>query len=172
MIFDTLSKELYPLTQGLSENVAELRICLSQQVQILQSEYLGRIQLKHMEEMKHDCFYEGLNPEYWQMLAQKVDGEHPASYSNLLLAAQKLEGWAEVRDLLPPKTLWLMDQTWCIVRCQGIVLLLCKLKGNCIFCHSICDCWKWHSRRVSRCGTRGEGEPEPSADGDIDASAE
>ena len=37
--------------------------------------------------MKYDCIYEGLNPKYWQMLAHKVGGEHPASYANLLLAA-------------------------------------------------------------------------------------
>ena len=38
------------------------------------------------------------------MLAQKVDGEYPASYSDLLLVALKLERWAEARDpLLPPK---------------------------------------------------------------------
>ena len=52
--------------------------------------------------MKHDHFCEGLNPEYWQMLAHKVDGEHPASYSDLLLATQKLERWGEAWDPLPP----------------------------------------------------------------------
>ena len=53
--------------------------------------------------MKHDHFYEGLNPKYQQMLAHKVDGEHPASYSDLLLATQKLERWTETRDPLLPK---------------------------------------------------------------------
>ena len=38
------------------------------------------------------------------MLAHKEDGEHPASYSNLLLAAWKLERWEEARDPLVPKT--------------------------------------------------------------------
>ena len=38
------------------------------------------------------------------MLAHKVDGEHPSSYSNLLLTAQKLEKWPEARDPLLPKT--------------------------------------------------------------------
>ena len=37
------------------------------------------------------------------MLAHKVDGGHPASYSDLLLAAQMLERWVEARDPLPPK---------------------------------------------------------------------
>ena len=52
MTFDTLSKELYSIKQTPGENVAEFRVCLSQQVQILQSEYLGRIQQEHVEEMK------------------------------------------------------------------------------------------------------------------------
>ena len=41
--FDTLSKELYSLKKGSRENVAEFGVHLSQQVQILQLEYLGRI---------------------------------------------------------------------------------------------------------------------------------
>ena len=105
MMIDALTTELYSLKQGSGENVAEYGVQLSQQVQILQLEYPGRIQLEHIEEMKPDCFYKGLNPKYWQILAHKVDGENPAGYSNLLLAAQKLERWAEVRDPLLPKTI-------------------------------------------------------------------
>ena len=104
MTFDALSKELYSLTEGLNDNLAEFSIYLSQQVQILQSEYLAGIQQEHMEEMKHDHFYEGSKAEYWQMLAYKGDGEHLASYSDLLLATWKLERWAEARYPLPPKT--------------------------------------------------------------------
>ena len=52
MMFDALSKELYSLKQGFRENVAKFRVYLSQQVQILQSEYLERIQQEHIEEMK------------------------------------------------------------------------------------------------------------------------
>ena len=52
MMFDTLSKECYSLKQGSRENVAKFRECLLQQAQILQSEYPGRIQQEHMEEMK------------------------------------------------------------------------------------------------------------------------
>ena len=63
MMFDILSKELYSLKQGSSENVAEFGICLLQQVQILKSEYPGRIQPEHVEEMKHAHFHEGLNPK-------------------------------------------------------------------------------------------------------------
>ena len=52
MTFDVLSKELCFLKQGSGENMAKFGVCLSLQVQILQSEYLGRIQLEHLEEMK------------------------------------------------------------------------------------------------------------------------
>ena len=51
MMFDALSKELFSLSQGSGENVAMFRVQLSQQVQILQSEYPGRIQQEHIEEM-------------------------------------------------------------------------------------------------------------------------
>ena len=52
MLFDALSKELYSLKQGSRENVAKFGVHLSQQVQILQLEYPGRIQQEHTEEMK------------------------------------------------------------------------------------------------------------------------
>ena len=87
IMFNALVKELYSLKQGSNENIAEFGVCLSQQVQILQSEYPGRIQQGHIEEMKQDHFYECLNPKYWQMLAHKVDGKHLASYSNLFPTA-------------------------------------------------------------------------------------
>ena len=38
------------------------------------------------------------------MLAHKVDGENPVTYSEFLLAAWKLERWAEARDPVPPET--------------------------------------------------------------------
>ena len=75
MMFNTLGKELYSLKQGSGENVAEFKVCLSQQVQTLQSEYLGRIQPEHMEEIKWDHFSEGLSPKYQLMLAHKMDGK-------------------------------------------------------------------------------------------------
>ena len=51
MMFDALSKELYSLKQGPGKNVTEFVVHLSQQVQILHLEYLGRILPEHMEEM-------------------------------------------------------------------------------------------------------------------------
>ena len=38
------------------------------------------------------------------MLAHILDGKHPASYSDLLLVAQKLERWTEARYPLLSKT--------------------------------------------------------------------
>ena len=88
MTFNALSKELYLLKQGMGENMAEFRLHLSQQVQILQMEYPSKIQQENVEEVKWDCFYKGLSPEYQWMLAHKVDGENPVTYSKLLLTAQ------------------------------------------------------------------------------------
>ena len=65
MIFYTLSKELYSLKQGIGENVAEFGVCLSQWAQTLQMEYPSWIQQEHVEEVRWDCFYKGLNPEHW-----------------------------------------------------------------------------------------------------------
>ena len=57
MMFDALSNELCSLKQGSGENAAEFGVHLMQQVQILQLEYLERIQQEHMEEMKWDHLY-------------------------------------------------------------------------------------------------------------------
>ena len=40
----------------------------------------------------------GLNLKYQCMLAHKVDGKHPTSYSDLLLVVWKLESQAGARD--------------------------------------------------------------------------
>ena len=111
--------------------IAELGTHLLQQVQILQSEYQGRIQPEHVEEMKLNSFYEGLNPKWWQMLAHKVDGEHPTSYSDLLLATQKLERWAEARDPLPLKMVVTSGSNMMCPQTPGYLFPLHKLKGNC-----------------------------------------
>ena len=75
MTFNALSKELYSLKQGMGENMAECGVCLSQQAQILQTEYRIRIQKEHVEEVKQNHFYKALIPEYQQMLVHKVNGE-------------------------------------------------------------------------------------------------
>ena len=64
------------------------------------------------------------------MLAHKVDGEHLASYSDLLLAVWELERCAEARDPLLPKTTTMgglnvtQPQTW------GNLFPVRKLKDN------------------------------------------
>ena len=133
MTFDTLSKELYSIKQGSRGNVAMFRVCLLQQVQILHSEYLRRIQQEHVEEMKWDHFYKGLNPNYLHMLAHKMDGEHPASYSYLLLVAQKLERQVEARYPLLPKTTTTGGSNVTPPQAVGNLFPPRKLKGNHIF---------------------------------------
>ena len=86
-----------------------------------------------MEEVKWDCFYEGLSPEYWQMLAHTVDGENPVTYSELLLAAQKLEIWTEVRDPLLPKTTTAGSLNVTHSHSQGDLFPSRKVKGSCTF---------------------------------------
>ena len=107
MTFNAVSKELYSVKQGMGEKMAEFVVHLFQQIQILQMKYPSRIQQEHMEEVNWHHFYRGLSPEYWQMLAHKVDGENPVTYSKLLLAAHKLERWVEARTPCSQKTLLL-----------------------------------------------------------------
>ena len=75
----------------------------------------------------------GLNPKYWHMLAHKVDGKHPTSYSNLLLAVLKLERWAEARDLLLPKITTTGGSNVTQPQTLGNLFPSRKLKGNCTF---------------------------------------
>ena len=133
MTFNALSKELYSLKQEKRENVAEFGVHLSQQVQILQMEYSSRIQQEHVGEVKQDCFYKGLSPEYWQMLTHKVNGENPVIYSKLLLTAQKLERQVEARDPLVPKITTSGSFNVTHSHSQGSLFPSRKLKGNCTF---------------------------------------
>ena len=64
------------------------------------------------------------------MLAHKVDGKHPASYSNLLLAAQKLERQAEARDPLLLKNTTTGGSNAIQPQASGNMFLSRKLKGN------------------------------------------
>ena len=128
--FDALSKEPYSLKQGLGEIMAEFRVHLLQQVQILQSEYLGRVWQEHIEEMNWDHFYKGLNPKYQRMLSHKIDGEHPAGYSDLLLATWNLERQAEARDSLLLKTTPTGGSNIAHSETSGNLLPSWKLKGS------------------------------------------
>ena len=113
--------------------MAEFRVCMSQQVQILQTEYPSRIQQDHVEEVKWDHFYEGLSPKYQWMLAYKVNGENPVTYCELLIAAQKLERWVEARDPLLPKTSTTGGSNVTHFHSQGNLFPSRKLKGSCTF---------------------------------------
>ena len=123
-----------------------------------------------MEELKHDdYFYEVLNPEYQWMLAYKVDGEHLAGYCNLLLAAQKLERWAEARDPLSPKTVGTSGSNMTCFQTPVNLFPSHKLKGNCTF-----TAWAvtiGNDEVVEDSSPKQEGgEMEPSADNDLKAS--
>ena len=164
MTFDALSKDLYSLKQGTGENVAEFGVHLSQQVQILQTEYPCRIQQEHVEKVKWDCFYEGLSPEYWWMLALKVDGENPVSYLELLLAAQKLERWVEARDPLLPKTTTTGSLNITHSHSQGNLFPSRKLKGSHTFTAQ--------SAVVEDCETEEDSGPKPDQEKEAESSAE
>ena len=64
------------------------------------------------------------------MFAHKVDGKHSASYSDLFLAAQKLERWDESRDLLLPKTTTNGGSNVTQPQTLGNLFPSRKLKGN------------------------------------------
>ena len=110
--------------------MAEFGVFLSQQVQILQIDYPGRIQQELVEDVKWDCFYKGLSSNYQWMLAHKVDGENSVTYSKLLFAAWKLERQVEVRDPFLPKTMtvWISNVT--CSHLQGNLFPFRKLKGS------------------------------------------
>ena len=86
-----------------------------------------------MEEVKWDCFYEGLSPEYWQMLAPEVNSENPVTYSELLLTDQKLEIWVEAKDPLLLKTPTARSLNATCSHSQWNLFPTRNLKGNCSF---------------------------------------
>ena len=170
MTFHTLSKDLYSLKQGFSKNVAELWYVFCTRSEILQLEYPGRILLEHMKEMKCNCFYGGLNPKYQQMLAHKEDGEHPASNSDLLLTAQKLQRQAEGRDPPPPKMAATKGSDMTHSQMPGNSFTLCNLKGNHTFATEAVTIRNDMTEEDPGVKLEGEGETEPSANKDVEAS--
>ena len=164
MTFDALSKELYSLKQGIGNNVAEFRVCLLQQVKILQTEYPSRFQQEHVEEVKPDCSYEGLNPEYQWMLVHKVDGKNPATYFKLLLAAQKLERWAEARYPLLLKTTTTRGLNMTHSHSQGNLFHSRKLNGSHTFTAQSAVVEDHETEEDSGLKPNGENEAESSAE--------
>ena len=161
MTFDALSKEVYSLKQGMGKNVAEFRVHQSYQVQILQMENPSRI---HVEGVKQDCFYEDLSPEYWWMLAHKVNGENSVTYSKLLLTAWMSERWAEVRDALLPKTPTTGTLNVTHSHSQGNLFPSRKLKDNHTFTPQ--------STAVEDHETEEDSGPKPDREKETESSAE
>ena len=64
------------------------------------------------------------------MLVHKVDDEHPTGYSDLLLAAKKLERQAEARDTLLLKTTTASGSNVTHSQTPGNLSPSQKLKGN------------------------------------------
>ena len=102
------------------------------------------------------------------MLAHNMDGEHPASYSNLLLAAWKLERWTEARDPLPPKTATGSGSNMTCSQTSGNLFPSCKLKGNCTFTAQAMTVRNDEVEEDPSEKPEGEGETEPSADKDVE----
>ena len=133
-------------------------------------EYLGRIQQEHVEEMKWDCIYKGPNPEYQQMFAYKVDGEHPTGYSDLLLAALKLERWAEARDPLLPKVTTTGELNLTYSQTKGNFFPSQKLKGSHTFTAWSTTVENNKAEEDSGMKPKGEEEAESSAREDPETS--
>ena len=120
--------------------------------------------------MKHDHFYEGLNPEYWQMLAHKVDGEHLAGYSNLLLVAQ-LERWAEARDPILPKTTAAGRLNVTHSQTPGNLFPSQKLKDHCPFTPQSATVENNEAEEDSGVKPEGKEEAKSSAGEDVETSS-
>ena len=110
-------------------------------------------------------------PEYWWMLTHTVDGENPAMYSELLLAAWNLKRWVEARDPLLPKTTTTGGSNITHSQTQGNLFPSRKLKDNHTFT-------AWSStvkgnEAEEDSGTKPEGEEEAksSAGEDADTSS-
>ena len=93
------------------------------------------------------------------MLAHNVEGEHPASYSDLLLATQELERWAEARDPLPQK----------MAATSGLNMMHFQMPGNCTFATQATTIGNEEVEEDSSVKQEG-GEKEPSADEEVKTS--
>ena len=122
-----------------------------------------------LEEVKHGHFYEGLNPRIPQMLAHKVDGEHPANYSDLLLTTHKLERWAEVWDPLPPKMATTSGPNKTSSQTPENLFPSHKLKDNCTFTAQAATIGNDEVEADSSAKQEGEGGMEPLADEEVKA---
>ena len=104
--------------------------------------------------------------ECW--LIYKVDDEHPAIYSDLLLATQKLERWAEARDPLPPKVVATNGLTVMHSQMPGNLFSLCKLKGHCTFTAQAVNIGNDTAEEDPGVEQEGEDDTEHSADKEVE----
>ena len=132
----------------------------------------GRLQEEHVEEMKWDNFYKGLSPEYWWMLAHKVDGENPVTYSKLLLAALKLERQVEARDPLPLRTPTTGSSNVTLSNSEGNLFPSRKLKGNHTFTASSAAVEDRETEEDLVPKPNGENEAKSSAKEDVGTTGE
>ena len=105
------------------------------------------------------------------MLAHKVDGEHPTSYSALLLAAWKLDRWTEARDLLLLKTTTTGGLNVLHSQTPGNLFPSQKLKGNCTFTTQYAMVENNEAEEDSGSQLEGEEEGESSAGKDAETSS-
>ena len=99
-----------------------------------------------------------------------MDGEHPASNSDLLLAVQKLERCAEARYPLPPKMAATTGSNMTNSQMPENLFPSCKLKDNCTFTTQAMTIGNDEAKEDPGEKPEGEGETESSADEDVEVS--
>ena len=104
-------------------------------------------------------------------VGHKVDGEHPTSYSDLLLAAQKLEWQAEARDPLLPKTTATGGLNITHSQTSGNLFTSQKLKGNHTFTTQSVTVESNEAEEDSGMKPEGEEEAKSSAGEDAETSS-
>ena len=103
-------------------------------------------------------------------MTDKVDGKHPASYSDLLLAVQKLERCKEARDPLPLKTAAASGSKMTHSQMPGNLFPSCKLKGDYTFVTQAATIRNDEAVEDSSVKQEGEGEKKPLTDEDVELS--
>ena len=98
------------------------------------------------------------------MLAHKVNGKNPVTYSELLLAAPKLERQTEIRVPLLLKTTTAGSLNITNSHSQGYLFPCRKLKGNCIFTAQ--------SAAVEDHETKEDSAPKPNREKEAESYAE
>ena len=118
-----------------------------------------------MEEIKHDCLYEDLNPKYWQVLVHKVDGENwPAPNCMKTGKKGRAQGHSSPKDSCNQ---WIECNTFSD---QGNLFPLYKLKDNHTFSSQVVTIGNAEGKADSDKKQEGEGEMEPSVAKEFEVS--